>query len=136
MSQQVARAAPVARRRPSLFQGPTTAWARRRERLGWLLVLPSLLVVAIVALYPLVRTFLLSFTNQRLSTVRAVKFVGISHYHGDHVGQVSSLPQSTLLIGKVTDRFSFEPVLIGASVLPVIATVLVFVLIPGRSGSK
>ena len=36
---------------------------------------------------------------------------------------------STLLIGKVTDRYSFQPVLIGASILPVIATVLVFVLI-------
>jgi trehalose/maltose transport system permease protein len=80
VSQQVAGAAPAARRRPSLFQGPTTAWARRRERLGWLLVLPSVLVVAIVALYPLVRTFLLSFTNQRLSSTRAVSFVGISNY--------------------------------------------------------
>jgi len=29
-----------------------------------------------------------------------IKFVGISHYHGDHVGQVASLPKSTLLIGK------------------------------------
>ena len=29
-----------------------------------------------------------------------VKFVGISHYHPDHTGQVSSLPQATLLIGK------------------------------------
>ncbi|MEP6491835.1 MAG: N-acyl homoserine lactonase family protein [bacterium] len=29
-----------------------------------------------------------------------VKYVGISHYHGDHVGQVGSLPQATLLIGK------------------------------------
>ncbi len=29
-----------------------------------------------------------------------VKYVGISHYHGDHVGQVASLPKSTLLIGK------------------------------------
>jgi len=29
-----------------------------------------------------------------------VKYVGISHYHGDHIGQVSSFPQSTLLIGK------------------------------------
>jgi N-acyl homoserine lactone hydrolase len=29
-----------------------------------------------------------------------IKYVGISHYHGDHVGQVGSLPQSTLLIGK------------------------------------
>jgi ACS family hexuronate transporter-like MFS transporter len=36
---------------------------------------------------------------------------------------------STLTIGKVTDRYSFEPVLIGASLLPVIATILVFVLI-------
>ena len=29
-----------------------------------------------------------------------VKFVGVSHYHGDHTGQVSQFPQSTLLIGK------------------------------------
>src|SRR5205814_9730130 len=29
-----------------------------------------------------------------------VKYVGISHYHGDHTGQVGTLPQSTLLIGK------------------------------------
>ena len=70
----------MTRRRSSLFQRPTTAWARRRERLGWLLVSPSVIVVVIVALYPLVRTFLLSFTNQRLSSARAVKFVGISNY--------------------------------------------------------
>jgi glyoxylase-like metal-dependent hydrolase (beta-lactamase superfamily II) len=29
-----------------------------------------------------------------------IKFVGISHYHGDHTGQVASFPDSTLLIGK------------------------------------
>jgi glyoxylase-like metal-dependent hydrolase (beta-lactamase superfamily II) len=29
-----------------------------------------------------------------------VKFVGISHYHGDHIGQVGAFPQATLLIGK------------------------------------
>jgi len=29
-----------------------------------------------------------------------VTFVGISHYHGDHIGQVASFPQATLLIGK------------------------------------
>ena len=43
---------------------------------------------------------------------------------------------STLIIGKVSDLFSFEPILIGASALPVVATILVFVLIPGRSDSK
>jgi glyoxylase-like metal-dependent hydrolase (beta-lactamase superfamily II) len=30
----------------------------------------------------------------------SIKYVGISHYHGDHVGQVDSFPKSTLLIGK------------------------------------
>ncbi len=29
-----------------------------------------------------------------------IKYVGISHYHGDHVGQVDLFPKSTLLIGK------------------------------------
>ena len=29
-----------------------------------------------------------------------IKYVGISHYHGDHIGQANSLPGSILLIGK------------------------------------
>ncbi|HEX3912147.1 MAG TPA: N-acyl homoserine lactonase family protein [Steroidobacteraceae bacterium] len=29
-----------------------------------------------------------------------ISFVAISHYHGDHIGQVASFPQATLLIGK------------------------------------
>ena len=29
-----------------------------------------------------------------------IKYVGISHYHGDHTGQVASFPKATLLIGK------------------------------------
>jgi N-acyl homoserine lactone hydrolase len=33
-------------------------------------------------------------------TPAQIKFVGISHYHGDHIGQVASFPQATLLIGK------------------------------------
>jgi len=29
-----------------------------------------------------------------------IKYIGISHYHGDHIGQVGSFSKSTLLIGK------------------------------------
>ncbi|MBK5291762.1 MAG: MFS transporter [Acidobacteriia bacterium] len=39
---------------------------------------------------------------------------------------------STILIGRIADRYSFEPILIGASVIPVIATVLVLVLLGRR----
>jgi glyoxylase-like metal-dependent hydrolase (beta-lactamase superfamily II) len=33
-------------------------------------------------------------------TPAQVKYVAISHYHGDHTGQASQFPQATLLIGK------------------------------------
>ena len=33
-------------------------------------------------------------------TPQQIKFIAISHYHGDHIGQVGSFPNSTLLIGK------------------------------------
>jgi glyoxylase-like metal-dependent hydrolase (beta-lactamase superfamily II) len=29
-----------------------------------------------------------------------VRYIGISHYHGDHIGQANALPGATLLIGK------------------------------------
>jgi ACS family hexuronate transporter-like MFS transporter len=39
---------------------------------------------------------------------------------------------STFLIGRVTDRYSFEPVLIVASLIPLVATILVTVLVRHR----
>src|SRR5882672_241801 len=33
-------------------------------------------------------------------TPAQIKYVGISHYHGDHTGQVDSFPGATVLIGK------------------------------------
>ena len=29
-----------------------------------------------------------------------IKYVGISHYHADHTGQIASFPKATVLIGK------------------------------------
>src|SRR5215471_12776998 len=33
-------------------------------------------------------------------TPEQIGYVGISHYHGDHTGQLASFPKATLLIGK------------------------------------
>jgi glyoxylase-like metal-dependent hydrolase (beta-lactamase superfamily II) len=33
-------------------------------------------------------------------TPAQVKYVGLSHSHGDHIGQASTFPQATLLVGK------------------------------------
>lgn len=54
--------------------------ARQQEKLGWILVIPSLIVVGVVALYPLFETFRLSFTNTRLASPREPRYVGLDNY--------------------------------------------------------
>lgn len=82
MSQQVVSAplAQPAAGSVKISDAPQSSWARARERLAWLLVAPSLLVVAIVAVYPLFQTFRLSLTNARLASSREVEYVGLRNY--------------------------------------------------------
>ncbi len=54
---------------------------RRQARLGWLLLLPALAVVAFVAIYPLGKTIYQSFTNQEfLAGIEPTKWVGLQNY--------------------------------------------------------
>ena len=46
------------------------------------------------------RASLVDLLAQLTVTPAQVKYLGISHYHGDHTGQAAQFPQSTLLIGK------------------------------------
>jgi trehalose/maltose transport system permease protein len=58
-----------------------TKLQRRQTRLGWLLLLPALAVVAFVAIYPLGRTVYQSFTNQEfLAGLEPTRWVGIDNY--------------------------------------------------------
>jgi trehalose/maltose transport system permease protein len=68
------------KRRFASWSAPKTAVGRQQERLGWLLVLPSLLVVFAVAIYPLFETIRLSFTNTRLASTRTPRNVGFENY--------------------------------------------------------
>ena len=73
----VAPPAPVPRRRAR-----RTKLQRRQTRLGWLLLVPSLAVVALVAIYPLGKTVYQSFTNQEfLAGLEPTKWVGFDNYH-------------------------------------------------------
>jgi len=59
---------------------PQSGWMKARERLAWLLVAPSILVVVLVALYPLLQSFRLSFTNARFGSTRPELYVGFDNY--------------------------------------------------------
>ncbi|WP_437933968.1 carbohydrate ABC transporter permease [Sorangium sp. So ce341] len=56
------------------------SFEERRQRRAWLFLLPTLVVVAFVALYPLAQTFYLSFTNARLGTGEPATLVGAQNY--------------------------------------------------------
>jgi trehalose/maltose transport system permease protein len=62
------------------WSGPESAVGRSRERLAWLLVAPCILIVLVVAVYPLFESFRLSLTNKRLASARAVRYVGFDNY--------------------------------------------------------
>jgi trehalose/maltose transport system permease protein len=57
-----------------------TKLQRRQTRLAWLLLLPSLLVVALVAFYPLAKTVYQSFTDQEFLGLEPTKWVGLQNY--------------------------------------------------------
>jgi trehalose/maltose transport system permease protein len=65
---------------PKSIDNPQSGWAKARERLAWILVAPSILVVALVALYPLAQSFRLSFTNARFGSPRPIVYVGFDNY--------------------------------------------------------
>ncbi|WP_438013971.1 sugar ABC transporter permease [Sorangium sp. So ce315] len=56
------------------------SFEKRRARRAWLFLLPTLVVVAFVALYPLAQTFYLSFTNARLGAGEPASFIGAQNY--------------------------------------------------------
>jgi trehalose/maltose transport system permease protein len=66
-------APPTRRRRRTKLQ-------RRQTRVAWLLLLPSLAVVALVALYPLGKTVYQSFTNQEFLALQPTQWVGLQNY--------------------------------------------------------
>jgi trehalose/maltose transport system permease protein len=54
---------------------------RQRTRSAWLFMAPMLLVLALVAGWPLLRTFWFGFTDASLSDLSASEFVGLINYY-------------------------------------------------------
>ena len=65
---------------PTRRRRRTPKLQRRQTRLAWLLLVPSLAVVAFVAIYPLGKTVYQSFTNQDFLALEPTKWVGLQNY--------------------------------------------------------
>ena len=58
----------------------TSELARREEKLAIKLLLPTFLILAIIAIYPLAQVFYTSFTDQTFASSEEVHFIGIRNY--------------------------------------------------------
>jgi trehalose/maltose transport system permease protein len=52
----------------------------RQARLAWMMLLPTLAVVAAVAVWPLIQTIYQSFTDARFNSVTPTSFIGLRNY--------------------------------------------------------
>src|SRR3954453_17807669 len=68
--------------RASSERGPAkpAPFDRKRTVYAWVFLLPALVIVAFIALYPLVYTFYLSFTDSRLGSPTPAKLIGLRNY--------------------------------------------------------
>ena len=67
---------------PAVLTGTATAsrLTRQRVRSAWLFIAPMLLVLALVAGWPLLRTIWFGFTDANLSDLEGAEFVGFLNY--------------------------------------------------------
>lgn len=77
MAQTAAEVGRAVAARPARVSSPLI---RSQTRLAWLLLTPTLAVVVLVALVPLVETIQLSFTDARLASTRPTQVVGLRNY--------------------------------------------------------
>ena len=57
---------------------------QNRTRTAWIFLTPMLVVLALVALWPLGRTIWFSFTDANINDLGATKFIGFENYVGDY----------------------------------------------------
>lgn len=57
---------------------------RSRVRSAWLFLTPTLIVLALVAAWPLLRTIWLGFTDANLLKMQEAKWIGLDNYTGDY----------------------------------------------------
>jgi len=80
MSQSTQPAVSTGQQVVAVRRGATTSWERSKTRLAWILLTPALLLIAFIALYPLVQTVYQSFTDARLASGVAPQWVGLRNY--------------------------------------------------------
>lgn len=80
--------------------------AQQEERLAYLLLLPTFMVIILIAIYPLGKVFYSSFTNQRFASGQSVEYVALDNYKRLLGMTIQELPP---IIDEETGRPKLDP---------------------------
>lgn len=72
---EIAKESKAAKKKPEMSE-----LARKEERNAYLLLLPTIIVIIVIAFYPLVSVFVSSFTNRIFASSEPTTYVGIQNY--------------------------------------------------------
>jgi trehalose/maltose transport system permease protein len=107
---------------------------KARLRSAWLFLAPMLIVLALVAAWPLARTIYLGLTDANLSDLTKAQFVGVDNFLARYEGEWSGLLVDPQWWRSVWNTIWFT--LISVSIETVLGTIVALVLnanFPGRS---
>src|SRR5215211_1547749 len=71
----------------SHVQGRRSSLTRSRIRAAWLFIAPSLIILALIAGWPLARTIWFSFTDADLNNLSDYRFIGFENYLANYDGE-------------------------------------------------
>jgi len=99
---------------------------RARLRSAWLFLAPMLVLLALVAGWPLIRTIWLGFTNANLSDLSATEFIGFENYLANYDGEWAGLLADPLWWSAVYNTVWFA--VVSVVIETVLGTVVALVL--------
>ena len=118
---QASATKPTAATQPAVAQIPKSYLSRSRVRAVWLFLLPMLIVIILVAGWPLGRTIWFSFTDTNLSNLSDINWIGWGNYlsyldYGDGDGEwIGVLAMFAVIMADVWKTTPFMALLILAA---------------------
>jgi trehalose/maltose transport system permease protein len=118
---------------PQQARGRRSSLTRSRVRAAWLFIAPSLIILALIAGWPLARTIWFSFTDADLNNFSDYEFIGFENYLANYDGQWLGLLTDPDWWHSVWNTVWFTAVSVSVeTVLGIVVALILNAAFPGR----
>jgi trehalose/maltose transport system permease protein len=118
---------------PSLVRARRSSLTRSRTRAAWLFIAPTLVILALIAGWPLARTIWFSFTDASLNSLNDYDFIGFENYLANYDGEWLGLLTEPDWWHSVWNTVWFTAVSVSIeTVLGIVVALILNAAFPGR----